>query len=290
MQHIIHFVKGRIKACKNQILLAQFMHQKYQIQPDFLVNPTEILLIVVTFNRPDLLKLQYTQIQKHVNDHFHLLVVDNSNLVDCRAQIRAFCQKNACSYLSLPPNPFKAPQYSQSHGAALNFVFKHCFDTFQAKYIGLIDHDVFPIHPICFSKYFKTLPFYGMMQTYTSVGLIENKLNYLWPGLSFFEASYLKGKKLDFLPKYGGDTGAGCYKTLYEKYHNEIAQHPFAEEKRIQIGDGFDFQTDMFALIGGDWLHLVNASEWKRTGKQAEKELQIMKWIQTHESESTQTD
>lgn len=285
MQHFLHSVKGRWNACKNEIRLVRFMREKSQIQPNLLDKPTDVLLIVVTFNRPDLLALQYQQLKKHLSDSFHLLVVDNSTDFGCRALFQGFCRENACSYVSLPPNPFRAPQYSQSHGAALNFVFKHCFHNIQSRYIGLIDHDIFPIHPICISKYFSNLPFYGMMQTYTAPGLIENKLNYLWPGLSFFETAFLKGKKLNFLPKHGGDTGSGCYHALYKRYHREIEQHAFAEEKRIQIGEGSDFQADMYAFIGEYWLHLVNASEWKKTGKQSEKENNILKMIQINESE-----
>ncbi len=226
-------------------------------------------LVTIAFNNPYVIRLQHQWLTKRIKDAFVYTVADNSNDQTARATIRAYCLQEGVPYLSLPPSPFKAPRYSDSHGAALNLVYNQYVLKRQASRIGLLDHDIFPLHELTLGDYLDGQPFYGMLQE-TPANVPGGQLRYLWPGLAFFESAFLKGKHIDFSPRCDGDTGSHCFDTLYKPIlidQGKTTVYRFAEEERRPLWPGEDFQRDMVAIIGGDWLHLVNASDWAGGGQ-----------------------
>lgn len=240
-------------------------------------------LVVIAFNRPDLIELQNQFLRKNFKNPFTYTVADNS--IDPKAQevIRSYCLRNNIPYLRLPSNPFNAPRFSESHGAALNYAYRKVLKKKTSTIIGVLDHDIFPIDSMDISELLSNQPFYGMLQEYQNPALPNGKLYYLWPGLAFFKRSCLEGINVDFMPRLKGDTGSAMFNSLYKSYFIDL-QNPsnfkFATEKRKSLWEGDDFQSDMYAIVGENWLHIVNAGSWKKTPKAALKAERMVQLLQ----------
>lgn len=240
-------------------------------------------LVTIAFNNPEMIKYQYRLLKKFVTDTYVYTVADNSTDGMSRLEIRAFCLKNGVPYIALPPSPYAPPSYSKSHGAALNYMYKNYIKPRAASSFGFLDHDIFPVSSVSPRSYLKSQPYYGMLQVYPFPQTSGGRLLYLWPGLAFFNSDFTHGKTLDFFPDYGGDTGAGCFYSLYKPLlidQEKEATFLFADEKRVNLWDGNDFQNDMYAYIGNDWLHAVNASDWRGADDFEKKENRMKEMLE----------
>lgn len=230
-------------------------------------------LVVVAFNRPDMIEYQHLFLQKNFINAFRYTVADNSNTPEARTALRQYCKQHNLPYLSLPVNPFKAPRFSDSHGAALNYVWQNYLKPRGASRMGILDHDIFPIQPFELNNILDKQDFYGMLQEYENPNLKAGKLFYLWPGLAFFNCIRLTNTNVDFLPKHNADTGAAMhsmYAKAIEASRDAGKTLEFADEERIPLLAGDDFQNSMYALVGKKWLHVVNASQWKMGSEEKE--------------------
>lgn len=240
--------------------------------------------MTIAFNRPDMIEYQNLFLRKHFKCPYILTVVDNSTLPKARSTIRSYCVNQNIPYLSLPPNPFRSPQFSNSHGSALNYTYKNYLKHRAASIIGFLDHDIFPVDDFNIQEILSTQPFYGMLQENETSAVPNGKLLYLWPGLAFFLNKNILKKKLDFMPNFGGDTGSASYYSIYKPTFDSLKSgetFQYAEEERIKLLEGSNFQTDMFAMIGKKWLHVVNASEWKKSENNIQKEFHIKQLLET---------
>jgi len=235
-------------------------------------------LVSIAFNNPDVIREQYRLLRKHCSDPFVYTVADNSSQPAARVAICQFCREAAIPYLSLPPSPFTPPSFSESHGAALNYVYRHYLKPRRAPYFGVLDHDIFPVQPVSLTAYVKEQPFYGMLQVCDNAEVTGGRLLYLWPGLAFFDAAYTHARKVDFMPRYGGDTGSGSFYSLYKPLlvdEGKEAVFAFPDETRVPLWEGDDFQNDMYAHIGDEWLHMVNASNWRQAEDHLKKSQRV---------------
>ncbi len=241
-------------------------------------------LVSIAFNNPDVIREQYRLLRKHCSDPFVYTVADNSSQPEARAVIREFCREASIPYLSLPPSPFAPPSFSESHGAALNYVYRYYLKPRRASYFGVLDHDIFPVRPVSLNDYVKEQPFYGMLQVCENASVPGGRLLYLWPGLAFFDAAHTQGRRVDFLPRYGGDTGSGSFFSLYKPLLVDAGKETvffFPDETRVPLWEGDDFQNDMYARIGDDWLHMVNASDWRQAEDHLKKSQRITELLQS---------
>lgn len=241
-------------------------------------------LVSIAFNNPDVIRLQYQLLRKHCSDPFVYTVADNSSLPAARKAIRDFCQEVSIPYLSLPPSPFGPPSFSESHGAALNYVYRHYLKPRSAPFFGVLDHDIFPVCRFSLSNYVKEQPYYGMLQVCENAPVQGGRLLYLWPGLAFFDAAFTKGKRVDFMPRFGGDTGSGSFYSLYKSLLLDKGKETlffFPDETRVPLWKGDDFQNDMYARIGEDWLHMVNASDWRQAEDYLKKSRCVAELLQS---------
>jgi hypothetical protein len=266
-------LKSIITAANDQIRLQRYYCKPIPKESCNLDNPivkdNVVDLVVIAFNRPDLIELQYQFLSKNFKATFTYTVADNSNDPKAKIAIRSYCLKNDIPYLCLPSNPFKAPRFSESHGSALNYVYRKYLKK-KSTVVGLLDHDIFPIDSFDIGDILKNQPFYGMLQEYQNSALPNGKLYYLWPGLAFFRRSCLEGINVDFMPKLKGDTGSALFKSLYMTFiqdFNNPNGFKFATENRKSLWEGNDFQSDMYAVVGETWLHIANAGSWKKTPK-----------------------
>jgi len=246
-------------------------------------QPTDYLdLVTIAFNNLDMIQYQYRLLNKFMTDAYVYTVADNSTDEASRSAIRTFCTEQDIPYLALPRSPYAPPAYSQSHGAALNYVYKNYLKPRAAHFFGFLDHDIFPVCPVSSRAYLKNQPFYGMLQVCDIPKISGGRLLYLWPGLAFFDAAYTSRKSLNFIPDYGGDTGSGCFYSLYKPLlvdQKKEASFFFADERRVNLWEGNDFQNDMYAYIGDDWLHVANASDWRRAEDYKKKDARMKEML-----------
>lgn len=235
-------------------------------------------LVTIAFNNPEMIRYQHRLLKKFITDSYVYTVADNSTDARSRFEVRTYCKEQGLPYIALPPSPYRPRHCSKSHGAALNYVYKNYIQPRSVSSFGFLDHDIFPVCPLSPRSYLKDQPYYGMLQVCELSGIPGGRLLYLWPGLAFFDSVYTRGKLLNFLPDFGGDTGAGSFFSLYKPLlydQQKEAVFRFADEERIPLWEGNDFQNDMYAYIGKDWLHFVNASDWRNAADYSKKAVRM---------------
>jgi hypothetical protein len=243
--------------------------------------PISLDLVSVAFNNPEIIRYQFLLLKKNLTDSFQYTVADNSTDSEARAQIHSFCRENDIPYLELPPPPFPKAFFSKSHGAALNYLYYNYIQPRAANCFGFLDHDIFPMRPVSIMSILNLQPFYGMLQEFPYPKVTGGVSKYLWPGLAFYNFEFTRSRSLDFLNSEYGDTGSACFPEVYKPLLIDQpvpGSYRFADEERINLWEGNDFQNDMYAIIGKDWLHMVNASQWHPSGYFSKKE-QYMKQL-----------
>ena len=210
-------------------------------------------LATVAFNNPLVVGYQAKLLRKHLRDDYDYTVFDNSPPGPEREAIRVVCRGEGVSYVDLPATPF-AGIPSRHHGAALNWICRRHFAPRGLPYAGFIDHDLFPCRA---TSIVASIGDDGLF------GRIEEREDrwYLWPGFCFFSSAKVQIGRLDFLPIQGLDTGGGNWPRLYR--HVDRTALPRVENRLENVRPGGDKQADMVEWIGDDWLHAINASEWR---------------------------
>lgn len=233
-------------------------------------------LVTIAFNNPTVIEYQIRLLKVFMKDPYHYTVADNSNNDDRSNRIREICRRENVPYMKLPSCPYcKIPgEGSNAHGASLNYIYRNFFLKRKAKFCGFLDHDIFPVQNIEIIPILKKQHFYGWMHN-------MNQIKYRWSGLCFFQFDFLKKNHVDFRPLWdmGGDTGAANYHSLYRPYLKKIANYQLLECVRKQLWQGNDVQGDMYSVIGEKWLHMNNASEWKKVDGFHKKELRIYQML-----------
>jgi hypothetical protein len=215
----------------------------------------EAIIASVAFNRPDVIEWQIHLVRRYLAEHESYVVFDNSKKQDAREAIRDLCSRHSVPYVALPPNRLVV---SRSHGQALNWIVRNFVTRFGPKVFGFIDHDIFPTEPFSVAEKIRGKIVYGSVRrdTPTPGGW------FLWPAFSFFDGSLLR-LRLDFAPSYEFhmDSGGGNWPVLYRSIDPALVR--IAEAKPVRFGAGDDPSQDFFMSIDG-WLHVTNASNWRR--------------------------
>jgi hypothetical protein len=210
-------------------------------------------LATVCFNNAVVVKYQSKLLRKHLRDAYAYTVFDNSPPGRERDEIKALCRGEGVSYVELPATPF-AGIPSCHHGAALNWICRRHFAPRALPYVGFIDHDLFPA---------RATSIVDRMGVEGLLGRIDERDErwYLWPGFCFFSSAKVNVARLNFLPIPGLDSGGGNWPTLYR--HVGRTTLPRVESRLENVRPGDDKQADMVEWIADDWLHAINASEWR---------------------------
>lgn len=265
-----------MKALAKSLLarLARYRERRYYAAPlqrldrshpeaDPLPPGSPLDIVTVAFNNPLVIDYQIRLVRTNVlDDHCHV-VADNSTDAAMSRAIREVCERLGCPYLALPPiNPYRHAKSSHSHGCALNWLYRNYITPRRPASFGFLDHDVFPVRP--------TRP-RDLLTTHGLWGVVEERpgIWYLWPGLCFFRFDLVAGKPIDFLPGGGGDTGARNWSCLYASIPRAALRAP--DVILAELRPGSDKQADCIQFIG-DWIHTINASEWKLVPDRREKE------------------
>lgn len=151
------------------------------------------------------------------------------------------------SYIKIPFGIRFNPSYS--HGYALNFAYNIFLKINKIKYLGFLDHDIYPYRKTEIIKKIREGVF----------GRLQERDNrwYLWPGFVFFDLDKIRDKKIDFTPIEGLDTGGRLYYSLYSNIKKENLIFP--KEYYIELEN--DNRETKVQVID-DWIHLVNLSNW----------------------------
>lgn len=209
-------------------------------------------IVSIAFNNEIVIKYQISLLKKYLTDNFIYTIIDNSSNFDKQQKIKEVCINHKVNYIKPPINPFQDELGSDSHGVTLNWAFKHFIKPRRPKYFGFIDHDIFPIAETSILPNLSNSEIYGKIET-------RGNKWYLWPGFCFFHFQFLLGKKIDFIPEKGVDTGGRIWNSIYYKFNKNLI--PKLSVKYEQLRPGENKQTDWYEKMG-DWIHTVNASEW----------------------------
>jgi hypothetical protein len=209
-------------------------------------------IVSIAFNNPKVIEQQIRLVRNNILDLHVFTVADNSSDDASKNRIYELCKATQTSYIRLPDNPYKERKCSDSHGVAMNWVYRHYVCKRNTAFFGFVDHDIFPIRPHHIIPNLIGKKVYGHLQT-------RDDKWYLWPGFCFFERSETLNKELDFRPEKNLDTGARNWSRLYKNINlNEliIPRHSYGK-----LRDGDCVQANGYEVIG-DWLHTFNASLW----------------------------
>jgi hypothetical protein len=216
----------------------------------------QVVIISVAYNNEMLLEHQIRLLNKNILDSFVFVVADNSSNVVKRKLIKSICEKYSVAYISLPQNPYATS--SNSHGIALNWLYRHVILKINPKYWGFIDHDIFPIVSHSLIATLKEQPVYGHLQTRGSYW-------YLWAGFSFFTLELVRNVNLNFMPvKVSNimlDTGGGNWKSLFSALEKKRLKFPSHSYQVLGEGAISCVQSSQIEIIG-EWAHSFNGSYW----------------------------
>lgn len=208
-------------------------------------------IVIITYNRPDILPLQLGAIQDFCMDEHEVIVVDNST--DEVAITQILMERGYHRYYKVNANSRNS---SDSHAFAANFAFsklKNDYDHFL-----LLDHDIFPTRPFSVPEMLRD-KFLG------GLGQAKHK-TYLWPGFTFWRND--KIESLDFSTAPGLDTGGCTWEEVerigvdgvawqMEVYHeNPYFKHP---------------PYNFYSIVGDGWMHFLNSSGWNPSNGQDER-------------------
>jgi hypothetical protein len=217
-----------------------------------LVDDEVLDLVTVAFNNPQLLAEQHRLLEKNVLDPFVWTIADNSSDDHARAEIRLYCLEHHLPLIDLPRSPYTGRNPSRSHGESLNYVYRRYLQPRKAKYIGLLDHDVFPVAPT------RIIPELVQSQVFGRV-VHQNGAWYIWPGLAFFGRSILDRHRVDFNPCPGLDTGGSNFELLYRELNVATIDRMGHRIDRV-----FDQEHGFWNYeVLGSWIHTQNGSAWR---------------------------
>lgn len=237
---------------------SQYVNRKHgnlKIDKNAFPDDSSLALDIVTiaYNNSETIITQHEFIKENIHDRFNYIVIDNSDIENVSQTIARYCQNKNLLYIRLKNNPYNGKDPSRSHGIALNWAYRNIIQQSKSKYFGFIDHDIYPIKNTSIICELKKSTVWGHYQKRSSEW-------YLWPGLCFFDKSFLSNKKINFLPAPGLDTGGGNWNSLFCKLDQKSVNWP--SHKYIRYRKGKLLQSTHAEIIG-DWLHLINSSGWK---------------------------
>lgn len=259
--YIDNKLNNQIKKCQADYFC--FKH-RYKDKVNF-TDKKELAIITVAFNNEIVIEQQIYLIKKFVIDRHVHIIADNSSDIRKRGLIAQICKINNVEYISVPENIFSYNS-SYSHGLAMTWVYRNIVSKRNYAYFGFIDHDIYPI------KITSVLEHMNGSQIYGSRRIVDNRW-YLHPAFCFFKLSFLKPKKLYFLPIPGLDTAGSLWESTYKNL--TVDQAFFADYKLCSLREGNINESDKYEMID-DWIHTINASHNFQIENPEEKE-QLLK-------------
>lgn len=214
-------------------------------------------LVTVACNNDDTIRQQYRLLNSYLADPFCYTVADNSSIPLKQQAILDVCRKSNIAYIRLPSNPLTMTVFrSFSHGMALNWVYYKYVKPRASLYFGFLDHDIYPVKRSSIINILESQPVFGFRQPSPDR---DTKVWYLYPGFCFFQRDITLGKRMDFTPDKGFDTGFSNWHCIYSKIDPATIEFPNVSMQKLN--DGNKYHASFYWMIG-DWIHSCNASNW----------------------------
>lgn len=213
-------------------------------------------LAAIAYNEPRLIAEQIRLLQTHLKDDFAYTVVDNSSDEDAAAAIESICKSRAIGYR-------RCWHEKHEHATALAFAWGMLEQETDARYLGVLDHDVFPTCSTKLVPLIESAGFYGIGQRHAPTGH-----QYLWPGFCFFSRAWLADRPVDFggirgeIKADDGDTGSAMWPLFVDEDWRSLyrVDHGY---RPVREPDSFGLQSWGYETIG-DFVHFSNGSHWMR--------------------------
>lgn len=274
---MINFIKTKNTNRQRKKAYRDSFKQKYNIADFYSENynkPSEIDLITVSFNAPELIKYQIKLMKKFLKGNYCIIICDNSTQEECSKKIRDTCKKNNVTYIRVLDR--RRPNgYSNSHAIALNWIWQNVVKKRKNNF-GFLDHDIYPVREIDITDYVKTDPIYGKYYEVSGIW-------YLWAGFAFFNWEHVKNlplnfhryKILGFIKKRHVDTGSANWNCLYKKL--DITKLKPCSDEFIPMVTGSSIEVN---YIGSrNWLHIFDGgNKYNTNGNKVET---VLKYLDT---------
>jgi len=237
-------------------------------------------LIVISFNNSDVINYQIKTLKRYFKHPFRYTVFDNSTKEDKSQKIYEVTKNEGVGYVRLPEQRF-IPKglVSYSHGIALNYIFRNYKHLFcNAKYIGILDHDIFCIEDFDISCYLKNQPFYGLVHHRSRN---PDRIKYIWPGFAFYKKSIFDNLSADFRPsiRLAGDTGVRLYESIYSKYSKDLDELNMVVEEHRFLDNTNNVANAGYSYFSSGWIHCWNASNYMNLNGMKNKMESVFKII-----------
>lgn len=276
--NIVKILITRIVRVKDEVILHKKLEKYYQLDGTS-VSGLELDkepgvefcdLFTVAFNNANFIEYQIKALKKNFVIPYRFTIFDNSNQEVCAEEIKKVCKQYRCKYIKLPKQDSKI-DVANSHGTALNWIWKKYMSQSSATYFGILDHDIFPIKPFNLKSYIEGQQLFGYVRKSEENVFIKQGRWYLWPGLLFFDGSYIKGKNLDFCPdwNHGLDTGGKNYFTIYKNI--KLDKIKTTSPKEVKIDSTCGAYWGGYEEFDCGWIHMWNGSGYTHSEKWKEK-------------------
>lgn len=227
-------------------------------------------IIIISYNRPDLLPIQLEAIKTFCLDEYEAVIVDNSTDGDAAWQIL-----NTDGYHRHYRTSSSSKNSSDSHAFACNFAFTKLRNDYD-HYLFL-DHDIFPTKPFSVPEMLRGKFLGGLAQ-------VKHK-TYIWPGFIFWRND--KIKSLDFSTSPGLDTGGETWREVEGLGVDGIAWQPEVYHENPYFKQP---PYNFYSVIGDGWMHFLNSSGWNPTSGQSERIESLKKILTEKINEGIVTD
>jgi len=238
-----------------------------------------LTVITTVYNRPDFLEIQAKLLKKNIIGDYQFIAVDDSTDESITKELVSVCLNYDIFYIR---KNFRGQNntINEHHADSLNWIWQEVIKNIISDDVVLIlDYDMFLIEPFDFVDWMEQSVISGVKQERplptdsTWTPNLENKVEYPWVGILFFNFTEMK-KYIDEPNFQGGvvdshrtDTGGNLYHFM--KNNNLCLKEINVEyiDKIFDIDTFFvPFKFELY--LNGKFFHYRAGSNWNGLSKQ----------------------
>ena len=253
VKYKLDILARKLRNFRNKFLMMNYLSKECGAN-DFILKHqslrNNILVSVISFNNPWVIKLMIDQWSKNIGDGI-LLVFDNSNDIPSSTEIRNICLDKNVPYLKLPEN--KTTHVNRSHAQAMQYVYTNIISKLTPSIFGFVDHDCIPFNTYSISKHVGQKNVYGVR--FEGAMTRSGRAWYVWAGFIFFNYQAVQSVALNFLYDFSLDldTAGMNYHVLYKKMTMGVEDFTTNAMKGFTVSDG---EAVELQIIDDCWWHI----------------------------------
>lgn len=223
-----------------------------------------VKIYMITYNVDIFLELIYNSLKENFLDDFEFIVVDNSDDMSIKNNIKKCCNKLQIKHHT--HNNTAKHDASRSHGDCLNYLFRNVIPRNEESHIMVLDHDIFLAKKFSLEKYMENVDICGVHQHRPCTVDRNDWINYLWGNFFFVKGNLLHNINIGAKVSSGGvylDTGVVEYdiKNLKIKYI-----------KQLDVSDviiSYKNENISFSTFGEnkEFVHFGGLSNWNNNSQ-----------------------